>query len=124
MTRAVPEWIGKTDDTPAPPHVRLRIFEREKGRCHISGRKIGPADKWDLDHKKALCNGGENRESNLFPALRDKHKEKSAEDVAERAAVAALRSKHLGIKKVKRPFPKHIDPWGKSRPSRPFRRSA
>ena len=39
--RTVPEWIGKTPDTPAPPRVRLRIFETFGGRCAICGRKIG-----------------------------------------------------------------------------------
>lgn len=96
--RTVEEWKGKTDDSMPPPHVRLRIFEREGGRCHISGRKIGPADKWDLDHKIAICNGGENVESNLFPALRDKHREKTKADRAEKANVDRKRSKHLGIK--------------------------
>jgi 5-methylcytosine-specific restriction endonuclease McrA len=105
--RSVPEWIGKTDDQAVPPHVKLRIWEREKGICHLSGRKIGRADKWDLDHKVALCNGGEHREYNLFPALRDKHREKTAEDVAEKSDVYQKRAKHLGIElKKKRRWPK------------------
>ncbi len=99
MPRSVDEWIGKTDDAKVPDHVRLRIFEREKGICHISGRKITPADQWDLDHKKALCNDGEHREFNLFPALRDKHREKTKADVAERADTNSLRSRHFGIKR-------------------------
>ncbi|KKC39553.1 restriction endonuclease [Devosia epidermidihirudinis] len=99
MARSVPEWIGKTDDAKVPPRVRLSIFEREGGKCWISGRKIRPGEPWDLDHKIALINGGEHRESNLFPALRDKHREKTREDVAEKAQVAAVRKKHLGIRK-------------------------
>jgi 5-methylcytosine-specific restriction protein A len=67
MSRSVPEWIGKTDDTPPPPRVRLRVFEAHNGKCHLTGRKIGPADQWDVDHVLALANGGENRESNLAP---------------------------------------------------------
>lgn len=98
MSRAVPEWIGKTDDAKVPPRVRLRVFEREGGKCHLSGRKIMPGDLWDLDHGKALINGGQHRESNLFPALRDKHREKTREDVAEKSKVAAVRAKHLGIR--------------------------
>lgn len=97
--RAVPEWIAKHDDQKVPPRVRLRIFERENGICHLSGRKIMPGDLWDLDHGVALCNGGEHRETNLFPALRDKHREKTAEDVAIKAKTYAVRSKHVGIKK-------------------------
>jgi 5-methylcytosine-specific restriction endonuclease McrA len=103
--RSVPEWIAKHPDQQVPPHVRLRIFDREGGRCHLSGRKIMPGDLWDLDHKIALINGGEHRESNLFPALRDKHRQKTAEDVAEKAATARVRSKHLGIKKPRNPMP-------------------
>jgi 5-methylcytosine-specific restriction endonuclease McrA len=95
MSRAVPEWIGKTDDAKVPRRVRLRIFEREEGRCHISGRKIRPGDLWDLDHGVALINGGEHRESNLFPALRDKHREKTREDVGQKAKTAAVKAKHV-----------------------------
>lgn len=99
MARAVPEWIGKTPDAKVPPRVRERIFLREGGRCHLSGRIIvPPGDLWDLDHKVALINGGENRESNLFPALRDKHRAKTAQDVAEKAVSARVRQKHLGIR--------------------------
>jgi len=102
MSRSVPEWIGKTPDAKVPPRVRLRIFEREEGKCWISGRKIRPGDLWDLDHKIALINGGEHRESNLFPALRDKHREKTREDVAEKSKTARVRAKHLGIRQPSR----------------------
>lgn len=94
--RTVPEWIGASPDARVPPRVRARIFLRENGRCHLSGRLIRPGDQWDLDHKIALINGGEHREDNLFPALRDKHREKTAEDVAEKSKVARIRAKHLG----------------------------
>lgn len=97
MTRSVEEWIGKTDDTPIPPRVKARVFEAHGGRCHISGRKIGAGNPWDCDHVIALINGGEHRESNLAPALRDKHREKTAEDVAIKSKVARMRAKHLGV---------------------------
>lgn len=105
MTRSVEEWIGKTDDTPIPPRVKLRVFEAHGGVCHIAKRKIRAGEPWDCDHVKAIINGGENRESNLAPALRDKHREKTAEDVAEKARIARKRAKHLGITKPKRPWP-------------------
>lgn len=101
MPRSVPEWIGASPDAKVPPRVRLRIFEAHGGICHLSKRKITPADKWDLDHIVALANGGEHRESNLAPALRDKHREKTAEDVAIKAKGAAVRARHLGIAKPK-----------------------
>lgn len=103
--RSVEEWIGKTDDTPAPPRVRLRVFERYEGVCHWSGRKIRPGDAWDADHVIAIINGGENRESNLAPILRGKsHKEKTAQDLAEKSKTYERRKKHLLGKKSKQPM--------------------
>lgn len=105
MARSTDEWIGKTDDTPVPPRVRLRVFETHKGVCHLSGRKIRAGEPWECDHVKALINGGENRESNLAPALKDKHRAKTNADVAEKAVITRQRQKHLGITGPKRPWP-------------------
>lgn len=102
MSRAVAEWIGKTDDAAIPPRVRLRVFERHNGTCHISGRKIMPGEPWDCDHIVALINGGEHRESNLAPALRDKHREKTADDVRQKSVTADKRMMNLGIKPKRR----------------------
>lgn len=96
MTRSVPEWIGKTDDSRVPPHVRLRIFDRAKGRCHISGRKIMAGEKWELEHVKALILGGEHRESNLAPALVAPHKAKTALEMGVKAKTDRIRLKHIG----------------------------
>ena len=102
MSRSPEEWIGKSDDTPIPPRVRLRVFEAHGGVCYLSGRKIRAGEPWDCDHVVALINGGQNRESNLAPALRDKHRAKTAEDVAVKAKTYARRAKHLGLKKASR----------------------
>ncbi len=98
MSRAVPEWIGKTPDTPAPPRVRLRVFEAHNGVCHIAKRKIAAGEPWQLEHVKAIINGGENRESNMAPALVDKHREKTAEDLAEKSAVYRKALSDKGIR--------------------------
>ena len=95
--RTVPEWIGETPETAVPLRVKLRIFDTYLGRCHWSGKKISAGDRWDVDHMHALINGGENRESNLAPILREKHREKTARDVDEKAKVARVRAKHLGL---------------------------
>ena len=118
MARDLDEWVGATDDSAPPPRVRLRVFEAHGGICHITGRKIRPGDAWDLDHVLALCNGGENRESNLAPAIREAHRAKTADDVKQRAKDDRVRKKHLGIWEPKgRPVPgsrrsnlrKHLD---------------
>jgi len=104
--RAVKEWAGASPDAMPPPRVRLRIFERENGICHISGRKIGAGDKWHLDHIVAICNGGLNVESNMAPALVEPHKIKTAQDVAQKSKDYRVRAKHNGIKK-----PRTIRAW-------------
>lgn len=103
--REVPEWIGKTPDTPIPPRVRDRVFQRHQGRCYLSGRKIAAGEPWDVEHVIAICNGGENRESNLAPALRDKHREKTARDVDTKSKTYRMRAKNNGTwPKSKRPL--------------------
>ena len=109
MARTVKEWVGDTDEQRAPPRVRARIFDRAGGKCHLCGQPI-VGKKWALDHVKALINGGENRETNLAPVHIACHAEKTAQDVAEKARIAAKRRKHIGIvdtpKMQGRPFPK------------------
>jgi 5-methylcytosine-specific restriction protein A len=106
MTRKVPEWRGKTPDTKIPDRVKDRVFDRFNGICYLANRPIAPGEPWDAEHVIAIINGGENRESNLAPALRDKHKGKTAADVAEKSRNYRKRTKHLGIKsKSNRPMP-------------------
>jgi hypothetical protein len=85
-----------------PPRVRLRIFEHYNGTCYRSGIKIMPGMQWQLDHVIAIINGGENREQNLAPILIDKHKEKSAEDLAIKSKIAATAKYQQGIKSAPR----------------------
>ncbi|MGY3330080.1 5-methylcytosine-specific restriction protein A [Mesorhizobium sp. USDA 4775] len=95
--RSVKEWIGKTPDSVPPPTVRARIFLRANGMCHISQRPIGAGEKWQLEHVKPLSLGGENRESNLRPALVEPHRAKSADENALREKADRVRAKHLGV---------------------------
>lgn len=106
MARSVPEWIGKTDDTPVPPRVRLRVLERDGRRCQCGcGREVAPADKWQTDHRTAIINGGENRERNLCTLLTVCHLRKTVADVGEKAAIAKVAKKHAGIvTKSRRPI--------------------
>jgi 5-methylcytosine-specific restriction endonuclease McrA len=99
MSRCPPEWIGATDDAKVPARVRLRIFERAGGICHISKRPIRAGEAWDVDHIIALCNGGEHRESNMAPALTGPHRRKTKADVAEKAMTYRKRANHLGLKR-------------------------
>lgn len=109
MPRTVPEWIGKTPDTPAPKRVRLRIFDAAKGICHYCGLPIKTGETWATDHVKALILGGENREANLGPIHGHCHVAKTGREQAQKSKDAAVRQKHIGIvdapKMEGRPFP-------------------
>ena len=104
MAREVAEWIGKSDDDPVPPSVKLRQFERDNGCCCKCGRKLYPQDKPQCYHIKAIKNGGENRESNLQTLCYWCHRNKTREDVAEKSVVARKRTKHFGIKPKRQGF--------------------
>lgn len=106
--RAVPEWIGATPDTAIPDRVKLRVFRRHEGICHIAKRKIRAGEPWDAEHVKAIINGGENRENNLAPALRDKHPIKTTADMKEKSRTYRKRKSNLGMKK-----PRTIRSWRK-----------
>ena len=104
MTRSVPEWVGSSDDTAIPPRVRLRVWDRARGRCQICDRKLGPSDRWEVDHVVALINGGAHAEANMQIACSWCHPAKSAADVAEKAKTARVRKKHTGASGLKRGF--------------------
>lgn len=106
MSRAVPEWIGKTDDSAIPPRVRVRIFDKYEGRCQCGcKRKIMVGEAWDAEDEIAIINGGQRRESNLRPFLRAHHLAKTAQDVAIKSKNYKRRARHLGIKRASRPIP-------------------
>ena len=103
MSRAVPEWIGKTDDQPPPPRVKLRVFLRYRKTCQCCFVPI--ISNPEFDHRVALINGGENRESNLVPLHQKCHRAKTKQDVAEKSATYKTQTHHLGIRKPRRPMP-------------------
>lgn len=93
------EWVGKTSLSKPPPHVLVRIWTRCEGRCHITGQKIdAKKDAYEWEHIKRLADGGENRESNLAPALVAPHKEKSARENREGKKADRVRARDIGLK--------------------------
>jgi 5-methylcytosine-specific restriction protein A len=105
--RATSEWIGKTPDSKIPDYVKLRIWKREDGRCYLTGKKLRPpADAFDYEHKIALAlwtgEGHGNRESNIFLAWRPAHREKTKQDVREKAESDRVLKKHIGLGKSSR----------------------
>jgi 5-methylcytosine-specific restriction endonuclease McrA len=93
MPRPVAEWIGKTETAHIPERVRLRVLDRWFGHCAHCGRRIVHGLR--IDHRIALINGGEHRESNLQPLHVDCHALKTGVDLAEKVRVYRKRRKHL-----------------------------
>ena len=53
MTRSTEEWFGRTEDAAIPQRVRLRVWQRDDGRCQCGcNRKIAaflrPADEYAI----------------------------------------------------------------------------
>lgn len=105
MSRAVKEWIGRTDDTPVPSRVRVRVFKKFNGICQECTLPI-TGKRWICDHRIALINGGENREKNLGPIHETCDKTKTATDVGQKSKVYHKTAKDIGVKLRKgRPMP-------------------
>lgn len=104
--RTVPEWVGRTPDTPPPPRVKLRIFTRYEGRCAKCGLRVGEGQRLrpEFDHITALINGGENVESNYQLLCHLDHKAKTAADVAEKSRRNRRAIKRNGLQR-KRTIP-------------------
>lgn len=122
--RSVPEWVGATPDSRPPDRVILRLFTAQNGRCATCTRKIGVGgEEYDADHRVALANGGENRESNLSLVCRKTcHREKTAQDVAEKSAVYRKRKKHVAGRKKRSSFATSRDGKWKQRVDRTVER--
>ena len=113
MSRSLPEWIGSSPDAAVPPRVRVRIFDKYDGRCQCGcNRKITTGEAWDAEDEIAIINGGQRRESNLRPFLREHHHAKTKQDVATKSKTYRTQSKHLGLKPRRSSFATNRDsPW-------------
>jgi 5-methylcytosine-specific restriction protein A len=86
MSRTVPEWVGKTDDTPIPPRVKARVVARANQCCQNCGMRVGHGG--EVDHAIALILGGKNAESNLRFLCKTCHAAKTKADVSAKSRAA------------------------------------
>lgn len=54
-----------SDRLKVPAEILFRIAERDRWTCHICQQGYIPGDPWEIDHDKALVNGGTNHVKNL-----------------------------------------------------------
>lgn len=102
MSRAVPEWVGKTDDSAIPEKVGLRVFETHDRKCWLCGNVIRPGDGMDIHHVTPLADGGRHAESNLVPVHRKCHRLQTAMEALVRTKHRNTVKSHYGIKKPSR----------------------
>jgi 5-methylcytosine-specific restriction protein A len=97
--RSVEEWVGSSDDAKIPDRVRVRVKVRANDCCQNCGHRVRYGG--EVDHTKALVNGGENREGNLRFLCKNCHAAKSQQDVAlkSRAHKTQVRMANLARKK-------------------------
>ncbi|KAA0971264.1 HNH endonuclease [Aureimonas fodinaquatilis] len=115
--RDVKEWIGSSPNAQIPQYVRDRVLLRFGGCCALTGWKLRKGE-YDIDHEKALADGGEHRESNLRPVYRPAHREKTSAENKLRADADRKGRKHRGEwPKSRRPIP--IRPFQSSRETQP-----
>jgi 5-methylcytosine-specific restriction protein A len=102
--RTIPEWIAKHDDQAIPDRVKLRILRRENNICFLSGTPIVDGDQVEFHHRIALRDGGEHRESNIYPVHRKAHRLETARQALARSKDDRRAKKAFGIRKAKHPI--------------------
>lgn len=88
------------------PRKRLEVWQVHRGRCHICGGKINSAtEKWDVEHRISLENGGADHIGNMAPAHVKCHREKTSEDRATAAKSRRVYAKHNGLHRPRAVMP-------------------
>lgn len=81
-TAHLKEWIGKTPESMPGQIVLLRLYAKQNGLCACGCTRVMSfeRDVIHCDHKIALADGGENRESNLQLMLEEHHVAKTKDE--------------------------------------------
>lgn len=78
--------------------MRVRIFDRAGGVCHLCKLPINATrgEKWHVEHIKPLWEGGSDDETNMAPSHIDCHATKTGEEATPRAKGTRQRARHIG----------------------------
>ncbi len=97
MTRTAPrsEFTART---------KQKAFDRDGGRCVKCTTKLYHG-RWQCDHIKPACEGGDNSLANAQCLCSGCHAPKSAAETRSTAKADRLHRKHIGAKPKKRKIP-------------------
>jgi 5-methylcytosine-specific restriction protein A len=117
MSRSRPEWNEPNHDKPIPPRVKLRVAALANYCCEICGARVRFGG--EIDHRIALINGGEHKESNLQFLCAADHAAKTKTDLAiksraaktQRAVGPLKREQSAWSKRYHEAKAKGHDPW-------------
>lgn len=74
---------------------KAKLFLERHGCCRECGRRLGPADKWIVEHVIALENGGTNDWDNLGITCEWCKPKKDAADHAKAAKTRSVATNHV-----------------------------
>lgn len=101
-----------TERRPMSPTRKLKVFENFGGRCHICERRIRAGEPWDAEHVVPLALGGADDDSNLRPAHKACHGDKTRTDAASWSKAKRVRAKHVGAYRSSNQIPgSRGTPW-------------
>ena len=78
---------------------RLKVFEAARGICHLCEQRIQVGQAWEVEHVRPLALGGADDESNMRPAHKACHADKTKADAASWSKAKRMKAKHFGIRK-------------------------
>jgi hypothetical protein len=86
--------------------IRVQIFEKDKGICHLCQLRVDSGQEWDVSHEIPLEAGGKDDMTNWYVAHRKCHRVHTAKvDIPLIAKVKRIRAKNMGAKKSRSPMP-------------------
>lgn len=82
--------------------MRVALFTRESGLCHMCGGLVTPGQVWDVSHERPLAMGGADDESNWKVAHRKCHRDHTSQtDIPQIAKAKRREAKHIGATRPK-----------------------
>lgn len=98
------EDVGTTKRGSLSRNRKLKIWEREKGKCMVCGVKLTTGNLI-FEHVRPLALGGADEDDNIRLTCKGCASDKTKDDMARINKAKRQKTAHLGMKKSKSPMP-------------------